>query len=415
LKQESDSVQKLKVLIVDDSAVVRRVLTEALTADPSIEVAGIAANGKIALAKIPTLAPDLITLDVEMPEMDGLETLAEIRKLYPQLPVIMFSTLTDRGAQITVDALALGANDYLAKPSNSGSIGATVKAIQDELIPKIKVFCKHSCALTFAEPQVKADNRPGYRLSSGSLLMERNGLPLRMVAGSVSQSTSGWASRANAVGRGPGPTLNLPPRVDAVVIGTSTGGPNALTQVVPKLPADLPVPVLIVQHMPPVFTARLAERLDQLSQLSVVEASDGMAVTPGRVYVAPGDFHMLVQRQGTGYKVKLNQEPPECSCRPAVDVLFRSAVELWGANLLSVVLTGMGQDGMRGCEMIRSAGGLVLAQDEPTSVVWGMPGAVSRAGLAHEVLPLSELPAAMERYIRRGRKANPVPSIGANA
>jgi two-component system chemotaxis response regulator CheB len=202
--------------------------------------------------------------------------------------------------------------------------------------------------------------------------------------------------------------------VDAIVIGTSTGGPNALTQILPKLPADLPVPVLVVQHMPPVFTARLAERLDQLAALQVVEASDGQAVSPGRIYLAPGDYHMMVQRHGTTVKIRLNQEAPECSCRPAVDVLFRSAVGLWGANVLSIILTGMGQDGMKGCQQIRAAGGIVLAQDEATSVVWGMPGAVSRAGLAHDVLPLAELPAAIDRHVRRGRPASPRISIGAN-
>jgi two-component system chemotaxis response regulator CheB len=413
LKQESDAVQKLKVLIVDDSAVVRRVLTEALTGDPNIEVVGIAANGKIALAKIPHLLPDLVTLDVEMPEMDGLETLTEIRKAYPSLPVIMFSTLTERGAQITVDALALGANDYLAKPSNSGSVGATVKAIQDELIPKIKVFCKQTCPLTFAEPRSGEAACQGYHLRTTAAYGDPGGLPSRIGRAVANPSSGGWPTRTLVKDTAGGPTQTAP-RVDAIVIGTSTGGPNALTQILPKLPADLPVPVLVVQHMPPVFTARLAERLDQLAALQVVEASDGQAVSPGRIYLAPGDYHMMVQRHGTTVKIRLNQEAPECSCRPAVDVLFRSAVGLWGANVLSIILTGMGQDGMKGCQQIRAAGGIVLAQDEATSVVWGMPGAVSRAGLAHDVLPLAELPAAIDRHVRRGRPASPRISIGAN-
>jgi two-component system, chemotaxis family, protein-glutamate methylesterase/glutaminase len=402
-------VKKLKVMIVDDSAVVRKVLTEAMSSDPSIEVVGIAANGKIALAKIPVLKPDIITLDVEMPEMDGLETLAAVRKLYPTLPVIMFSTLTDRGTQITVDALALGANDYLAKPSNTGSLTATVKAIREELIPKIKVFCKQTCALTYPSNQADGGTAPGYRLSTGvGAPLNTNGIPNR-VAESTSRSAGvSWPTKPVS------PSFSQAgQRMDAVVIGTSTGGPNALTQVLPLLPADFPVPILVVQHMPPVFTARLAERLDQLSKLSVVEAVEGMAVVPGRVYLAPGDFHMTVQRQGTSVKIKLNQEAAENSCRPAVDVLFRSAIQTWGGNLMAVVLTGMGQDGMKGSETIRESGGTILAQDEATSVVWGMPGAVCRAGLAHEVLPLMDIPVALERYLKRGRVTHPRPTTGA--
>lgn len=395
-------MKKLKVLIVDDSALIRKMLTEALSGDPSIQVAGIAANGKIALSKIPSVAPDLITLDVEMPEMNGLETLAEIRKLYPDLPVIMFSTLTGPGSQITVDALALGATDYLAKPSNTGSIDATIKAIREELIPKIKVFCKQTCAVSFAASRPAGS---GYNLATGSGAPSNvNGLPNRIATNGSGSAVAKPASRQFSV-----PS----PRIDAVVIGTSTGGPNALTQVLPKLAADFPVPILIVQHMPAGFTARLAERLDQLSKLSVVEAADGMPIVPGRAYLAPGNFHLTVQKKGASLYVKLNQEAPECSCRPAVDVLFRSAVQNWRGNLLSVVLTGMGQDGMKGCELIQEAGGTILSQDEASSVVWGMPGAVCRAGLAHEVLALDDVPAAIDRYARRGRAIGSLQTLGA--
>ncbi|MBL8889503.1 MAG: chemotaxis response regulator protein-glutamate methylesterase [Planctomycetaceae bacterium] len=399
-------MKKLKVLIVDDSALIRKILTEALTGDPSIQVAGIAANGKIALAKIPSVAPDLITLDVEMPEMNGLETLAEIRKLYPNLPVIMFSTLTGPGTQITVDALALGATDYLAKPSNTGSLEATVKAIRDELIPKIKVFCKQTCAVSFPASRALSG---GYNLVNGTgAASNLEALPQRVTATGPGSASVPWPTKPASR-----PVSGPAARVDAVVIGTSTGGPNALTQVLPQLAADFPVPILIVQHMPAGFTTRLAERLDQLSKLSVVEAADGMPIVPGRVYLAPGNFHLTVQRQGTLFKVKLNQDAPECSCRPAVDVLFRSATQNWGGNLLSVVLTGMGQDGMKGCELIREAGGTILSQDEASSVVWGMPGAVCRAGLAHEVLSLADMPAAIDRYARRNRSVGPLQALGA--
>lgn len=372
-------MDRIRVLIVDDSAIIRRILTDALSADPMIEVVGTAANGKIALAKIAQLRPDLVTLDIEMPEMDGLETLTQIRKVNAELPVIMFSTLTERGATATIDALTRGANDYVAKPSNTGSTGASIKKVQDELIPKIKVFCRRTC------PQTLAAITP-------TLASARSTLTKAVAAPDLNKP----AAR-------PG-IATQPARIDAVVIGTSTGGPNALSKVLTDLPADLPVPVLIVQHMPPVFTTRLAERLNQLSPLTVFEAVDGMKVEAGKAYLAPGDFHLTVARSGTEVMVKLNQQEPECSCRPAVDVLFRSAANLYGSGLVAAVLTGMGQDGQRGSELIRQAGGWVIAQDEASSVVWGMPGAVSRAGLANEILPLEAIARNLELHVRRGRR-----------
>lgn len=375
-------MDRIRVLVVDDSTVIRRVLTTALSEDPSIEVVGVAADGKIALAKISQLNPDLVTLDVEMPVMDGLETLTEIRRLYPQLPVIMFSTLTERGAKTTLDALARGANDYATKPSNTGSVAESIKSVKEELIPKIQLFCKRLCPETLR--------------------------PIAVVGGRATNNSQNAFARSNTISSSNATTQNTRQTsgpVDAVVIGTSTGGPNALTQVIPALAKDLPVPVFIVQHMPPVFTARLAERLDQLSAIRVVEAVDGMRVEPGTAYLAPGDYHLKLVRRGTEVQVKLTQEAPECSCRPAVDVLFRSAVELYGPSLLAVVLTGMGQDGMRGSDLIRANGGYVMAQDEQTSVVWGMPGAVTRAGLANEILPLETVAASIEQQLRRGRRA----------
>jgi two-component system chemotaxis response regulator CheB len=349
-------MRKIRVLIVDDSTVVRRLLTNALSSDAAIEIAGVAANGKIALAKIPQLAPDIITLDMEMPEMDGLTTLVEIRKLYPKLPVIMFSTLTQRGAEATMEALTKGASDYATKPSNVGSVTAAIETVMNELVPKIKQFCNWtgntSAPRATGKPGMQPNNRP---------------TPTKVLASSK------------------------PSRVEIVVIGVSTGGPNALTEVLPKIPANFPVPILIVQHMPPVFTKHLADRMEQLCSLHVHEAIDGESLTAGGVWIAPGNYHMALRRLGTQLKVVLNQEQPENSCRPAVDVLFRSAAELFGANVLSVVMTGMGHDGQRGCEAIRQAGGRVLVQDEATSVVWGMPGAVANAGLAHKILPLSKI------------------------
>lgn len=349
-------MRPIRVLIVDDSTVIRRLLSDALSADPAIEIAGIAANGKIALSKIPQLNPDLITLDIEMPEMDGLTTLVEIRKLYPKLPVIMFSTLAQRGAEATLEALFKGANDYVTKPANVGSVTAAIANVRNEMVPKIKQFCNWTTPAKTKSIQINDGTNPGTQLPSAS-----SQLPSEVS------------------------------RIDIVVIGVSTGGPNALSEMLPKISANFPVPILIVQHMPPIFTKHLAERLDQLSNLHVHEAAEGDLLQPGGAWLAPGNFHMKLRRQGTQLNAVLNQEPPECSCRPAVDVLFHSAVEIFGANVLSVVMTGMGQDGLRGCRAIRQAGGRVVVQDEATSVVWGMPGAIAHAGLAHKILPLQKI------------------------
>lgn len=353
---------KIRALIVDDAVVVRRMVGDVLASDPDIEVAGVAANGRIALAKIPQVNPDVVTLDVEMPDMDGLETLAAIRKTYPKLPVIMFSTLTERGASATLDALSRGATDYVTKPANVGSVAAALQRIREQLIPKIKQWCG--------------------RLPSPP--------PTPAPAGARPQATVRRSAVAAAV--------------EVVVIGVSTGGPNALAELLPNLPADLSVPVLIVQHMPPVFTQLLAKRLDTACQVRVHEASAHARPTPGTVWIAPGDFHMTVVRELSGPRLLLNQGPPENSCRPAADVLFRSAAAAYGAGVLAVVLTGMGQDGLRGCETVVEAGGRVLAQDETTSVVWGMPGFVARAELADRVLPLPMLAGEIARRVQTSRQ-----------
>ena len=341
-------MNKIRVLVVDDSTVIRRLLTDSLSSDPLIEVVGTAAHGRIALAKIPQLNPDVITLDMEMPEMDGIETLVEIRKLYPKLPVVMFSTLTERGATATLDALAKGANDYVTKPANVGSVSVAMQRVREEMIPRLKSLCPSAVAAGTAAPK-------------------------RIVP------------RASANGK------RALRRIDAVVIGSSTGGPNALQEIIPRLPADFPVPILAVQHMPPIFTRHLADRLNHLSQLTVTEANHGDPVHAGGVWIAPGDFHMKLARVGNEVQVHLDQGIPENSCRPAVDVLFRSAHSLYGGNLLAVVLTGMGQDGTRGCEPIQASGGQILIQDEASSVVWGMPAAVQRAGLETSIQPLSHI------------------------
>lgn len=360
-------MRRIRVLIVDDSTVIRRLLTDALAGDPEIEVVGTAPNGRIALAKIPQVNPDLLTLDIEMPEMDGLATLVELRKTYVKLPVIMFSTLTQRGAEQTLDALSRGANDYVTKPSNVGSITAALHNVRSELIPKIKGLCSF---VRPAAPQARA---------------------LGASAGMVQRSTS------------------LPQRMDIVTIGVSTGGPNALSTVLSQLPATFPVPIVLVQHMPALFTRHLADRLNQTCKLNVREAQHGDKLEPGGVWIAPGDYHMTLNRSGRFVQVQVEQGPPENSCRPAVDVLFRSVAEIYRSNTLAVVMTGMGRDGLRGCQAVRDVGGTILIQDQKSCVVWGMPAAVSEAGLANHESSLQEMATTLIQLTQQGRVTRPIP------
>ena len=351
---------RVRVLIVDDSVVVRRILRQVIGEDPDLEVAGTAANGRIALSLIDQASPDVVTLDVEMPEMDGLQALQAIRASRPKLPVIMFSTVTQRGAVATLDALAAGASDYVTKPENVAGLNAAVDRIRRELVPKIKALCCHRTA----SGAVPSPNLPR-RLSTQ--------LPARPKPR-------------------PGP-------IEVVAIGTSTGGPNALTQLLPRIPADFPVPILIVQHMPPTFTRFLAERLSAFSSIPVREGIAGEVLRAGEAWIAPGDFHMTVERMGARVRLSTNTDPPENSCRPSVDVLFRSVAEVYASRALAVVMTGMGQDGFRGSEVIRDAGGRIFAQDEASSVVWGMPGFVVQAGLAERVLPLEQIGSEIVRKV----------------
>jgi len=348
----------LRILIVDDSAVIRRILGDGLSLDPSLEVVGTAANGRIALSKIPQINPDLVTLDVEMPLMNGLETLVELRKTYPKLPVIMFSTLTERGASTTLDALALGASDYVTKPSYTGSLDATLLQIREQLVPKIKALCV-----------ARSGAQPPPRPPASAFPLKRT-QPTRESA-----------------------------RVDILAIGASTGGPNALAELLPKIPGDFPVPLVIVQHMPPLFTRLLAGRLNARSAITIQEGIKGEILQPGQAWIAPGNYHMTVERQGTAVKLAMSENPPENSCRPAVDPLFRSVAKTFGPNVLGVVLTGMGSDGVIGAQHIREKGGQIIVQDEASSVVWGMPGQVAAAGFADAIYPLSAIAQEISRRV----------------
>jgi two-component system chemotaxis response regulator CheB len=352
----------ISVLVVDDSVVVRRLIVDALGVVPGIRIIGTASNGRLALSKIDQLRPDLVTMDIEMPEMDGLTALREVRKKHARLPVIMFSTLTEAGASATLDALAAGASDYVTKPTHMSSLSAAQAMVRDQLVPRI------------------------HALAGGPV--HRPSVPARPAAPAAG-----------------GPRPAGP--VSALVVGASTGGPDALAKVISALPGNLPVPVLVVQHMPPVFTAMFAERLNRLSAVTVVEAQDGMPIVPGRVYIAPGDHHLQIAQRGTGFATKLSDGPPENSCRPAVDVLFRSAARAYGGSALAAILTGMGQDGRRGAEELHAAGAEIVAQDEASSVVWGMPGAVVTAHLAHTVLPLRDIAQHLVSRIAAGKAGRP--------
>jgi two-component system chemotaxis response regulator CheB len=368
---------KIRVLVVDDSAAFRRAVSEELSNDPALEVVGSAANGRMALAKMSQVSPDIVILDVEMPEMDGLAALKEIRKTYPRLPVVMFSALTERGAEATLDALALGATDYFTKPNNEGGLDASLKVIREQLIPEIKALCR----------------------SQGSGVGSLEGV--EQGARKEECGTRGRGSGVRSQPFLPSPPTSRPSSgsVEVLAIGTSTGGPNALTEMFRGLPADFPVPIVIVQHMPPMFTRLLAERMSAECPIKVQEGSSEAVLQPGQAWIAPGDYHMAVVRDGAKVRLMLHQEPPENSCRPAVDVLLRSVAKVYGPNSLTVILTGMGQDGLRGCERLREAGGQILAQDEASSVVWGMPGYVARASLADRVLPLSLMAAEIVRRV----------------
>ncbi len=348
--------QRIRVLIVDDSVVIRRLVAHALEEDPTFEVVGAAANGAIALAKIPQVNPDAITLDIEMPEMDGLETLRRIRQDFPDLCVIMLSAVTARGASATLDALALGADDYVTKAANAGSLDRSMASLQGELIPKIKQFFMPGGESPAAAPRA-AEPAPAAPPVGPPPARRPRGL---------------WRPRA-------------------VAVGVSTGGPTALSALVAQLPAGFPLPMLVVQHMPPLFTRFLADRLQTLTRLRVEEAAEGSPVEPSKILIAPGGYHMRLARRQDKVVVTLDQGPLENSCRPSADTLFRSVEEVYGGSVISVVLTGMGQDGLRGAEALKASGAYVIAQDEASSVVWGMPGAVVRAGLADAVVSLDQV------------------------
>lgn len=500
----------IRILVVDDSVVIRKLLTATLEEVGGLEVVATAALGRVALAKIPQVQPDIVILDVEMPEMDGIETLRHIRKLAPRLPVIMFSTKTERGAAATIEALTSGASDYVAKPSNVGNVVLAMQRVREEMVPKILALVGKKAG---ARPQTLPPPRAPQTLPPRPTAMAMQALaPTPTVAGGMpalapptvaggmpalsspptvampalappatvagmpalppaaatptvaggmpalsppspvggmpalapaaapptqagmpaltpTPTVAGMPALAPAGTPAPTrvPALILPRRkgntmdpetpirlarqvgprapVEIVAIGASTGGPNALALLLAQLPAQFPVPIVIVQHMLSTFTRHFADRLAAQCQIKVVEANAGDALLPGTAYLARGDYHLTVERKAGRAVAAMNQGEVENFCRPAVDPLFRSVAQGYGAGALAIVLTGMGHDGLAGCGAIRNAGGDVIVQDEASSVVWGMPGFVARAGLASQVMPLDDLGGEVRRRVALSLRA----------
>jgi two-component system chemotaxis response regulator CheB len=334
----------VRVLIVDDSALMRQLLTDFLTSDPEIEVVGTAADPYIAREKIKSLNPDVLTLDVEMPRMDGLTFLENLMRLRP-MPVVMVSSLTAKGAEITLQALELGAIDFVTKPKID--IANTFKDYADDLIAKLK-----------AAARVRTSARMAPRV------------PAPVV-----------------------PTLSvrhLRTTEKIIAIGASTGGTEAIKMVLERMPADAPA-ILITQHIPPAFSKAFADRMNRYSAMSVCEAQDGQLVIPGHVYIAPGERHLTLVRDGARYVCRLSDAPPENRHRPSVDLMFRSIAKSAGANAVGALLTGMGDDGARGLLAMREAGARTVVQDEQSSVVWGMPGSAARIGAAQKIVPIADV------------------------
>ena len=399
--------QMIRVLIADDSAFMRKVLSDMFASQPDFEVAGTARNGQETVDKVRQLSPDLVTLDVNMPVMDGLEALDIIMKEHP-MPVVMLSSLTQKGTEQTVKALALGAVDFISKAGGSIS---SIDGITSEILEKCRAAAKAHARKTI----VASPPKP---VSAGPPMMKRIQLPLRQgykppestKPQEPAPSVNTYAKRNNPLlkrnANPPAPPSkpSAVPMTDMgrgaeklVVIGTSTGGPQALQNVITRLPGNLPCGVVIVQHMPAGFTKALADRLNTISEIAVKEAEDGESIRPGQVYIAPGNYHLRI-RNGT--QIVLGQDPPVGNHRPAVNVMFSSVASL-GRKLVAVIMTGMGCDGCDGMREIKEAGGYSIAQDEPTCVVYGMPKAVVDAGLADEIKPVQNIAQAIVEAVKR--------------
>jgi len=360
-----------RVMVVDDSAVIRGLLTRALEKDPAIKVVASVGNGESAIKALDRHDIEVIILDIEMPVMDGLTALPKLLAAQPGVQVIMASTLTRKNAEVSLRALQAGAADYIPKPSSTSELTGA-DAFQRELLEKVKALAK-------AARPGRVATRPR-RLSVAAALAAAPGL--------YGERKVTLRKASSAV-----------PRI--IAIGSSTGGPQALLEVLRDIAASVKLPIVITQHMPATFTTLLAEHIERATGVPCAEGKEGEAVNSGRIYLAPGNYHMVLEREGAGSVIRLNQNPPENFCRPAVDPMLRSLARIYGSSLLTIILTGMGSDGQKGAVEVVQAGGTVIAQDEATSVVWGMPGAVATSGLCSAVLPLKEIGPSVRKLVMR--------------
>lgn len=368
-------MKKVRVLIVDDSALIRQLLTEILSSDPEIEVVGTAIDPHIARQKIKELNPDVLTLDVEMPKMDGISFLRQLIRLRP-MPVVMLSSLTEKGAETTLEALSLGAVDFVAKPKTD--LSTTLQDYAEEIITKVKEASKVKVIARDIKRPVKKDTLPSEPYHVKQTIDEK-------------YSATVVLKRPDFV-----KSLRISDKI--IAIGASTGGTEAIRDILVNMKPNSPA-ILITQHIPPVFSTAFAKRMDSCCPMSVIEATDGCQVLPGHVYIAPGHRHLLLASDGVRFICRLNDGHPVNRHKPSVDVLFRSVAQNAGKNSIGVILTGMGADGARGLNEMREAGAITIAQDEKSSVVWGMPGEAVKCGAAQKIVALSKIPEILHSSI----------------
>jgi two-component system, chemotaxis family, protein-glutamate methylesterase/glutaminase len=368
----------VRVMVVDDSAVIRGLITRALETDPGVQVVATVGNGQLAISQLARVDVDVIVLDIEMPVMDGITALPELLKTSPDVKIVMASTLTQRNAQVSIEAMQKGASDYIPKPSSTGEIHGSADFKRD-LLEKVKALGR-----------ARRDRRD--RNKAAGVPDAKGAPPPRLGAASASPRSSLLSPTAPIQLR---PFGRMPPQI--VGIGSSTGGPQALFTVLGALNPAMRLPIVITQHMPATFTTILAEHIARTSKRPSAEGKDGEAIEPGKIYLAPGDNHMVIETDGARKIIKLNKNPPENFCRPAVDPMFRSLAAAYGASVLGVVLTGMGADGAKGGKVLAEAGGSVIAQDEASSVVWGMPGAAAQTGMCSAILPIDKIAGEIAR------------------
>ncbi|WP_298371592.1 chemotaxis response regulator protein-glutamate methylesterase [Azospirillum sp.] len=365
----------VRVMVVDDSAVIRGLLTRALEGDADIRVVTSVGDGQMAVNSLQRNSIDVIVLDIEMPVMDGLTAIPKLLAVAPQVKIIMASTLTLRGADVSLRCLSAGAADYIPKPTSTREIGGA-EDFKRELVSKVKAL---GAAARRAGSRSRGEIRP---------------LSPAYVPLSLKREQAPITTR-------PAP-MGMQVKPDVIAIGSSTGGPQALFEVLSHMKGAVTQPILITQHMPATFTTILAEHITRQCGIDAKEAKDGEPVVQGRCYIAPGDFHMLVAQRGGANVISLTKDPPENFCRPAVDPMMRSILKAYGGRkILACILTGMGQDGLKGCTDVVNGGGTLIGQDEASSVVWGMPGAVAQAGICSAILPLKEIGPYIRKFASR--------------